>query len=336
MKGVIEMNMRSGLSAALAATFIFAFGSAGTAAAAPPADWSKIPANTVNMFYPGQSTYEWLVSTEHKKGNKKVPQGVKCSKCHEDDEEDMGDAIVGGDHPLEPTPIAGKQGFIELAVRAAHDSDNLYLQFQWESKSDGPARVAMMLDDGKVPNFASQGCWLTCHDGMKGTQGAADAAKVKAHPLLGDAGLKKKDVRKYLAASRADGTSWDKTKSAADIAAVKKSGSFIDLMYWRMKDGKPQTKDSYVLEYRLDDAKDSIADAGESSGVLKDGVYTVVIQRKLNTGHAGDDKVLKVGGVYSVGFAVHDGKKQDRFHHTSFPLQLGIGADGDIKAVTIP
>ncbi|MDH5749941.1 MAG: ethylbenzene dehydrogenase-related protein, partial [Rhodospirillales bacterium] len=205
---------------------------------------------------------------------------------------------------------------------------------QFKTKSPDNVRVGLMLDDGKVPNFAAQGCWLTCHNGMKGTQGAADEAKVKAHPLLGDSGLKKKDIRKYLAASRADGTSWDKTKSAADIAAVKKAGGFVDLMYWRIKDGKPQTKDSYVLEYRLDDTKDSIGDAGKSSGSLNGDVYTVVVQRKLNTGHP-DDKALKAGGVYTIGFAIHDGKKQDRFHVTSFPMQLGIGADGDIKAVAV-
>jgi len=329
------MEKRFNVGSVLAATMIFTFGTVNIATAAPPADWSKIPAKTVNMFYPGLSTYDWLISPEHKKGNTKVPKGERCAKCHEDDEEDMGDAIIAGDHPLEPTPIAGKQGFIELAVRTAHDKDNLYFQFQWESKSDGPTGVAVMLDDGKVPNFAAQGCWLTCHDGMKGTKGAPDEAKVKAHPLLGDSGLKKKDVRKYLAASRTDGKSWDKTKSAADIAAVKKAGGFVDLMYWRLKDGKPQTKDSYVLEYRLNDAKGSSGDAGASSGSLKDGVYTVVIQRKLNTGHAGDDKILKVGGVYSVGFAIHDGKEQDRYHHTSFPLQLGIGAEGDITSVAV-
>jgi len=330
------MDMKPGLSAALAATYIFAFSSVGPAMAAPPADWSKIPAKTVNMFYPGLSTYEWLVSKEHKKGNTKVPEGVACVKCHEDDEEEIGDAIVEGDHPLEPDPVEGKRGFFELAVRAAHDNDNLYLQFQWDSKSDGPARVAIMLDDGKVPNFAGQGCWLTCHEGMKGTEEAALEEDVKANPFLGDAGLKKKEVHKYLAASRTDGKSWDKVKSAADIAAIKKSGEFLDLMYWRMKDGKPQAKDSYVLEYRLDDAKASKGDAGASTGSLKDGVYTVVVQRKLNTGHAVDDKILKIGGVYSVGFAIHDGKEQGRFHYTSFPEQLGIGTDGDISAVAVP
>jgi len=27
--------------------------------------------------------------------------------------------------------------------------------------------MTIMLDDGKVPGFAEQGCWLTCHDGQR-------------------------------------------------------------------------------------------------------------------------------------------------------------------------
>ena len=319
-----------------AAALISAFGLSGAAMAGPPADWSKVPEKTINLFYPGQSSYNWLLTAEHKKGNRKVPKGAACLDCHEDDEQDMGDAIIEGDHPLEPNPAEGINGFIEVAVQAAQDGENLYLRFKWETQSDGPVRVAAMLDDGKVPNFAAQGCWLTCHDSMNSNPGAVSEDKVKAHPLFGDGGMKKKDIRKYLAASRTDEeSSWDKTKSADEIAKVKASGGFLDLMYWRFKDGKPQTKDGYVLEYRNGDAKSSIGDAGKSTGELKDGVYTVVIQRKLDTGHPEDDKILKVDSVYSIGFAIHDGKVKDRFHYTSFPFALGIGVDADIKAVSV-
>ena len=329
------MRIRSGLFAVFAATLLFASGLVAPAVAGPPADWSKVKAKTVNMFYPGQSTYEWLLTPAHKKGNKKMPGGATCAKCHEGDEQDMGEAILAGDHPLEPKPAKGVKGFVELAVQAAHDKDNLYLRFKWKTQSKGPVRLTMMLDDGKVKHFAAQGCWLTCHNGMRSATGAVSKDKVKAHPLFGDGGMKKKDIRKYLAASRTDGKSWDKTKSAADIAKIKKAGGFADLIYWRFKDGKPQTKDAYVLEYRLDDAKGSKGDASKSTGVLKNGVYTVVIQRKLNTGHAADDKILKVGGVYSVGFAIHDGKVGDRFHLTAFPVKLGIGKKAYIKAVAV-
>ena len=37
--------------------------------AAPPADWSQIPTKTVKLFYPGQSSYQWLRSPAHKRAS---------------------------------------------------------------------------------------------------------------------------------------------------------------------------------------------------------------------------------------------------------------------------
>ena len=61
---------------------------AAPALAADPAsiDWSKVPAKTVTLFYPGQSSYEWL-TTDHRKadsdkGMKAVQRGQSCLKCH--------------------------------------------------------------------------------------------------------------------------------------------------------------------------------------------------------------------------------------------------------------
>ncbi len=50
-----------GAFAALAAIFALPAGGA-LAADAAAIDWSAIPATTVALFYPGQSTYEWLRS----------------------------------------------------------------------------------------------------------------------------------------------------------------------------------------------------------------------------------------------------------------------------------
>jgi hypothetical protein len=83
------------------------------------------------------------------------------------------------------------------------------------------------------------------------------------------------------------------------------------------------------------DASGSAADSDAASGHWKDGVWTVEWARKLDTGHPEDDKILKVGGVYNVGFAVHDDNVTTRFHHVSFPLTLGVGVDGMISATTL-
>ena len=429
---------------------ILAAGALGIAAiavrAADPAtiDWNALPATSVMLFYPGQSSYEWLRSPSHGdgKGARAVASGQACMRCHEGDERIMGESIVQGG-ALEPTPVKGKNGSNELAVQAAYDTTNLYLRFRWKTlnsypgvehqylrydgkewkvygypKLDKPVRegrepgiyedrMTVMLDDGRVPGFDKQGCWLTCHDGQRDLQGAASAKEALDNPLLG--ALKKSDVRKYLPATRAQPGDWRTGKSAEEIAKIKAAGGFVDLIQWRAhrSNGVGMADDGYVLEYRFsdagkdmfaanadpkthapkfmwderkvgyrsitaaelrkgphflvreqnavpfdpnagwkegdlipdyvlsrDDAKGSAADNKALAG-WKDGTWTVVIVRPLNSGND-DDKPLKDGGVYSVGFAVHDDNVTTRGHHVSFVRTLGLGAAADIRATKLP
>ncbi len=274
---------------------VFAIFTAATAWSAPPADWSEIPTTTVKLFYPGQSSYQWLRGPGHKRANKKVIEGDSCVSCHEGEEEDMGGVIVSGEK-LDPHPIEGKQAVINLNVQAAYDGENAYFRFQWKTRNAFPGiahphwrfdgtdwkqigwprlhkmvwdagqpaiyedRLSMMVDDGSVPMFAEQGCWLSCHTAMRDMPDVAKSDDVKAHPLLGE-GLHKKDVRKYLPGSRTDDeASWDKTKTADEIAVLKASGGFVDLMQWRAHRSRPigMADDGYVLEYRLTDAGKNI------------------------------------------------------------------------------
>lgn len=430
---------------------VFAVGSmfaAGPAVAAEAAeiDWSKVSVKSVPLFFPGQSSFQWLRSKEHKRADRKTAEGDSCTSCHVDEEQELGEAIVGGGR-LEPNPIEGKQAVIDLAVQATHDAENLYMRFQWETRNPYPGvahphwrfdgaewkamgwprlsskvwddgqpaiyedRLSMMIDDGSVPGFAEQGCWLACHDGMRDMQDLAATDDVKAHPLLGGV-LKKKDVRKYLPFSRTDeDASWDLTKTEDEIAAIKASGGFVDLMQWRGHRSRPvgMADDGYVLEYRLFDdgkkmfsknwdkkakqpkymfdeakvgfksrvmdeirdtsqpssliaeenavafdpnagwkegdmipeyyltrtgAEGSAADNSDVQGTWEDGMWTVVWTRKLDTGNPMDDKIMKVGGVYTFGFAVHDDNITTRGHHVSWPMTVGIGTEAEITAVT--
>jgi hypothetical protein len=388
-------------------------------------DWSKIPASAVTLFYPGQSSYEWL-RNDHKKGKgaKAVADGQACVRCHEGDEQAMGAAIVKGG-PLEPTPVKGKQGHIDLKVQAAYDDRNAYLRFQWRTNADRPGtaypsyrfdgrdwkghgapkldqavrdgkqpgvyedRLSLMLDDGKVPGFARQGCWLTCHDGSRDMQRTASTAEAQA-------AIGKADVRKYLPASRRDPADWRTVKPAAELAALKAAGGFTDLLQWRAHRSNPAgaADDGYVLEFRnFDSGKNHFAsnfdgkakqprfmfepgkkgeflilgvnarpfDAGagwkegdtlpgyflqpadaagsaadnKARGEWKGGEWTVLIVRPLGLAND-DDKALREGGVYHVGFAVHDDNITTRGHHVSFVRTLGIGAAADIRAVKLP
>ncbi len=64
----------------------------------------------------------------------------------------------------------------------------------------------------------------------------------------------------------------------------------------------------------------------------KMGTWTVILKRKLDTGHPEDDVILKDGEVYPIGFAVHDDHVTTRRHHVSFEFTLGLGVKADIVA----
>lgn len=428
------------------ATVAFA---AQAAIAADPAtiNWSAVPVTQVGLFYPGQSSYEWVRSSAHKGGATKVKAGNSCVSCHDekDAEKELGEVLVKANR-LEPTPVTGKPGSVDLKVQAAYDATNAYLRFQWKTANPYPGtehqflrfdgkewkvhgypkldkivqdgkqpgiyedRMSVMLDDGKVPGFAQQGCWLTCHDGQRDMQKQFTKEEIAANPLM--AAIKRSDVRKYLPATRTDPSDWKTGKTLDEINKIKVDGGFVDLIQWRAHRSHPvgMADDGYVLEWRNFDAgstpfggnadakthqpkfmwdakkvgyksitadqlrkgdhflvRDRNAvpfdpnagwkegdmipdyftsgDAAKGSGAdnkaissWKDGMWTVVMIRPLNLANS-DDKALKEGGVYNVGFAVHDDNITTRGHHISFVKTLGLGASGakvDINAVKLP
>ncbi len=416
--------------------------------AADPAkiDWSKIKVSTVPLFYPGQSSYEWLRSDAHKGAAKETIRGDSCVSCHDDKdiEKEMGEKLVKAG-PLEPTPVKGKNGYVELKVQAAYDAKNLYLRYQWKTNNPYPGtehqylrfdgkewkvwgfpkldkvvqegkqpgiyedRMSIMIDDGKVPGFSKQGCWLTCHDGQRDMAKQFTKEEVAANALL--TAIKKGDVRKYLPDTRSDPSDWKTGKSVADTDRLKADGKFLDLVQWRAHRSHAvgMADDGYVLEFRLSDAgkdmfggnsdakthqpkfmwdekkvgyksitadsqlrrgdqflvreknavpfdpnagwkegdmipdyiisrEDAKGSAADNNAIASwnNGMWTVVLVRPLGLTNA-DDKSLKPGGVYNVGFAVHDDNITTRGHHVSFVKTLGLGAKkADIQAVKLP
>ncbi len=417
-----------------------------SAFAADPAkiDWSKVPTVNVGLFWPGQSSYQWVRSDAHKGAASKTAAGAACVSCHDekDAEKDLGELLVKANR-LEPTPVAGKEGYKDLKVQAAYDDKNAYLRFQWKTQNPYPGnehqylrfdgkewkvygfpkldkvvqegkqpgiyedRMSVMIDDGKVPGFDKQGCWLTCHDGQRDMPGRASKEDANANALL--SAIKKNDLRKFLPATRSNPLDWKTGKSMDEIARIKAAGGFLDLIQWRAHRSNPvgMVDDGFVLEYRNSDAGknmfsgnadskthqpkfmwdaskvgyksitadqlrkgdhflireqnavpfdpnagwkegDMIADylvsradaagsAADNNAIAswKDGMWTVVMIRPLGLTNA-DDKMLKAGGVYNVGFAVHDDNITTRGHHISFNRTLGLGAKADITAVKLP
>ena len=423
--------------------------SATSTMAADPAtmNWSAVPSAELTLFYPGQSSYEWLRSDAHKGASRRVQRGDACVGCHDEAgaEKDLGDTLVKAGR-LEPTPVAGKPGHVDLKVQAAFDDKNAYLRFQWKTANPFPGtehqylrfdghewkvygypkldkvvqegkqpgiyedRMSVMIDDGKVPGFKEQGCWLTCHDGQRDMPRQFTKEEVAANPLL--TAIKKTDVRKYLPQTRADPSDWKTGKTVEEIAKIKASGGFVDLIQWRAHrtNAVGMVDDGFVLEWRLGDAgkdpfgsnadpathqpkfmwdekkvgyrsitaeqlrkgdhylireqnavpfdpntawkegdlipdyvisrQDAKGSAADNNAMAswKDGTWTVVMIRPLGLQND-DDKALRPGGVYNVGFAVHDDNITTRGHYVSFVKTLGLAAKGtkvDINAVRMP
>jgi hypothetical protein len=118
------------------------------------------------------------------------------------------------------------------------------------------------------------------------------------------------------------------TSQPSSLIAGENTAAFDPNAGWKEGDMIPEY---YVNPHGT---KGSAADNNSVQSSWKDGMWTVVFTRKLDTGHPADDKIMKVGGVYTFGFAVHDDNITTRGHHVSWPMTVGIGTEADIEAVT--
>jgi cytochrome c-type protein NapC len=330
------------------------------AAAAPAAssagsgiDWGSIEAAEITLFYPGQASMEWVLKGSDHGGKRAFMSGDRCFDCHEDEEVDIGDLIVSGEK-VEPTPIPGKRGSILVNVKAAHDEDNLYMQFQWEDgehadipfaeggkmDADNPIKLAIMLttdseDDPKVEYAERSGCWQTCHHDVNYMPHQPDEAALSGAlstrlDLSGGFTKYLKESRTEIEIEGKDGKKrggWDKLKDEAEIQALLESGSFMDLL--RYKAGTGESEDGYILAERVMTGGQGV----NFSGGLKDGIWTIEMTRKLSSDKAGDIS-MALDQWYNIGFAIHDDYSNSRFHHVSLGLKLGFDdEDAEINAI---
>ncbi len=325
-----------------------------TSPATTNVDWSAIEAREVVLFYPGQASMEWALKGSDHGGKRAFVSGDRCFECHEDEEVDIGDLIVTGEK-IEATPIEGKRGSIAVAIKAAFDADNLYLQFQWPDSEHAPVdfveggkmdpqnpiKLAVMLatdseDDPRVEYAERAGCWQTCHIDANYMPGQPENAQLADSPLASQLDLNL-GYTKYLKESRTeieidgkDGAKrggWDKLKSEAEIQAAFDNGSFMDLL--RYKSGTGESEDGHILEQRIMTGGQGVIFNGD----LNDGVWTVEMIRKLTSTMPGDVS-MSSDQMYNIGFAIHDDYSSSRFHHVSLGLKLGFdNEDAEINAL---
>jgi hypothetical protein len=237
-----------------------------------PGNWNNVPERTIPLFYPAQTSLQWVLSPAHA-GAAAVAAGTSCQACHAGQEAMLGARLVN--HPtLEPSPIPGKDPVVNLSVRAAYDDQHLYMRYEWESerpivvhqlwrydgerwvawggfRPDAPARgitphyedrLAVLVDDRNHPvddganwGFAQAGCWITCHSSMRAMEEEPTAAEVQAHPYLGGL-LRVADVRKYLLTTRtadSPAAGWAQLKPVEVVQSQLAMGQFLDLWMWR-------------------------------------------------------------------------------------------------------
>ncbi len=317
------------------------------AAGAPAIDWDAIEGREVKLLYPGHTSYEWVQNGPQHGGARAYKKGEPCSGCHEGEQFDMGKKMVTGEK-AENQPIPGKAPGVPLTVKAAHDGTNLYMRFAWpvgahvpvpfaeggKMDAENEAKLALMIDGGKVERADLSGCWQTCHSDARSMPDAPDAEKMKA---LADRLDVSQGVTKYLPSTRTEieisgnpQGGWDKLKPQAELDQAFKDGVFLDLLRWKSGNGGV-SEDGYVAAQRVMDGGQGVSFVGTKQGDQ----WVVTMTRKLQSDAPGDVSIAP-GQTYTVGFAVHDDFSDARFHHVSIDYRLALdNPDVEINAVKI-
>jgi hypothetical protein len=205
-------------------------------------DWEKVPAKTVTLFYPAQSTWQFLTSPAHP-GAEPLKTGMSCATCHAPlgGAEKLGAGLVKH-AKLEPDPIPDKRPTVNLSVKAAFDKEYIYFRFQWDAREPGVThtlwrydgkswsywggpkpdvlkkkippsyedRLAILIGerdtipayDGAKVTFSQAGCFITCHNSMRAMPREPSTQALNAHPFWGEKGRRVGDIRKYLLLTR--------------------------------------------------------------------------------------------------------------------------------------
>lgn len=173
---------------------------------------------------------------------------------------------------------------VPLQVRAAYNGTDVFFQYRWPSPRAGifhdvlrytkaawtvegravpgsqrdglhEDRVAMMLDDGSVPEFGRYGGYVTIGERLAGFTDEASGKDVANHPYLGKT-LKLDEPTKYLPATRKSSGKWDEVVPEAEQDRLRNAGYFIDLWHWRAHRSNPvgYADDQFVGAGRLSDS----------------------------------------------------------------------------------
>lgn len=170
-----------------------------------------------------------------------------------------------------------------LKLQVAYNDENIFFRYRWPSEEayvyhdmlrfhDGQwvrygaspigsdpnntyeDRVTMLVDDGKVPEFARYGGYITVGANARMFTDTASAEEVSGYAGLG-ARLGASDVRKYLPQTRMDVSDWRGVVDDETLKQQREAGYFLDLWHWRAgrSNAIGASDDQLVAEHRLGD-----------------------------------------------------------------------------------
>ena len=313
-------------------------------------DWSNASSRDITLFYPGQSSMEWIFKGSEHGGKRPFQAGETCVSCHDKETAEMGRKIVTGEK-LEPaeTLIPNKRGSIPVTVQTMHDESKLYMRFQWQDTEHTPVpfveggkmdvnnqvKLAVMFANDDVLYADRAGCWGTCHHDNRGMPNEPEQATIDAYAQK-DQLNSASGVTKYITESRTHVEikgrrgkilgGWDKLKTPEEVSAELNQGHFMDLH--RYKAGEKVSENGAILADREMKGGQEV----EFTATLADGTWTVEMVRDLKSDKAGDLS-FDLTKVYNFGFAIHDDYTDGRFHHVSLGYRLAFDSDtADLNA----
>lgn len=315
--------------------FLFFVPFLSASAEAAEIDWRKIDSSDVVLFYPGVASWEFLNGDDHRLGGREIKKGKKdCRHCHMDKEGGLdlkAEEIAAGSmkmkrshNAFEPEPLAGKKGVISARVQAAYDAEFAYVRVEWESPGAGwkkngePDRVSIQMNRTE-PSFARYGCFITCHNDVITMPESPSRRLVAAHPAYNG----REDVRLYAFYAK---SSWAEHKPGNE--ARMKTG-LIDLRSIEFEAGKVTSRDGWVFDDRGWEDNDA-----NGTGSWADGRYSAVFRFRLKSTDRHDVNISE-GDTVPVAIAIHDEGAARRKHYVSFPLAIGIGAPGEVRAIRL-
>lgn len=202
--------------------------------------WSDIPTKEHILFFPGKTTFDWINSSRHKGYLNQHFNERRCNACHKDEEFGLGNYLIKASQDWLP----GKVGAINVKVQIAHDDKNLHIRLQWHGQSKKPARlhtlmeytdghwrkipsspqeevVSLTWDDGTIPLFNKQGCFLSCHFSKD-----PNASDTKSGFLGEYANTRDSGHSKQLPSVKG-------LQDHNELIKLQQNGEFADLWQWR-------------------------------------------------------------------------------------------------------